>query len=209
MIADYEQSRKFVQELFKTHPDIDFVCINAGIQRGMDFTQPEHLDMANMELELKTNYTAPVYLTKALLPYLTDRKQPVALAYTTSQLGLITLTSRPNYSASKAAMHSFILALRSQLAKSDPNLKVIEIYPPAVQTEMHNSDKQPDLKNGDQIGMPLADFTEELWQGLREGRQDIPVGTAKPIWEAIEPERVRQNKEFNDTMDEALKEFLA
>ncbi|CAK4023349.1 short-chain dehydrogenase oxidoreductase [Lecanosticta acicola] len=208
-VNDPEAGPKFVQEVFHAHPDIDFVYLNAGVQRALDFTKPETVDLDTCELELKTNYNAPVYLTKALLPYLTAKSQPTAIAYTTSQMAIITLTSRPNYGASKAALHSFIIALRRQLSQSAPNVSVIEVYPPAVQTELHDSKNQPDLKNGDQIGMPLAEFNNELWQGLSEGKQDIAVGTAKNIWEKVEPARLEENKNFNDTMDEALKEFLA
>lgn len=162
-----------------------------------------------MELELKTNYTAPVHLTKAVLPYLTSQSRPTALAYTTTQLALITLNSRPNYGASKAALHHFIVALRAQLEKSSPDLKIVEVFPPAVQTELHDSKHQPDLKNGNQIGMPLDEFTEQLWEGLAAGRQDIAIGTAKDAYDAIEPTRQMESKKFNDMMDEALKDFLA
>ncbi|KAK4502321.1 hypothetical protein PRZ48_005746 [Zasmidium cellare] len=208
-VNDTHEAQSFVDEVFTAHPDISFVFLNSGIQRGLDFTNPSTVSLDTFEHELKTNYTAPVHLTKALLPYLTRQSNPTALAYTTTQLALITLNSRPNYGASKAALHHFILALRAQLSKSAPNLKVIEVFPPAVQTELHDSKNQPDLKNGDQIGMPLKDFTEELWEGLKAGREDVPVGSARPIWEAIEPGRREESGKFNDAMDEALTDFLA
>lgn len=203
------QGPKFVQEVFKAHPDIDFVYLNAGVQRALDFTKPENVDLNTFDLELKTNYTAPVYLTKAILPYLNAQSRPTAIAYTTSQMAIITLTSRPNYGASKAALHSFIIALRRQLSQGGSKTSIIEVYPPAVQTELHDSKNQPDLKNGGEIGMPLADFNNELWQGLSNGKQDIAIGTAKDIWEKVEPTRLKENKDFNDTMDGALKNFLA
>lgn len=195
--------------MFRAHPDIDFVFVNPGIQRALDFTKPESVDLERFDLELKTNYTAPVYLTKAILPYLNKRSEPTAVAYTTTQLAIITLNSRPNYGASKAALHHFILALRAQLEKDSPNLKIIEVYPPAVQTELHDSKHQPDLKNGNQIGMPLADFTEQLWTGLSQGDNEIAIGTAKDAYDAVEPARQKESKKFNDIMDDALKNFLA
>lgn len=203
------QGPKFVQEVFNAHPDIDFVYLNAGVQRALDFTKPENVDLNTFDLELKTNYTAPVYLTKTILPYLNAQSRPTAIAYTTSQMAIITLTSRPNYGASKAALHSFIIALRRQLSQGGSKTSIIEVYPPAVQTELHDSKNQPDLKNGGEIGMPLADFNNELWQGLSNGKQDIAIGTAKDIWEKVEPTRLKENKDFNDTMDGALKNFLA
>jgi len=53
---------------------------------------------------------------------------------TTSGLALIPLPRCANYSASKAALHSFILCLREQL-KSSPQIKVVELFPPAVQSK--------------------------------------------------------------------------
>lgn len=37
----------------------------------------------------------------------------------------------PGYGAPKAALHHFILALRTQLKDDPGNVKVVEIYPPA------------------------------------------------------------------------------
>ena len=53
---------------------------------------------------------------------------------TTSGLALIPLVRCSNYSASKAALHHFILCLREQL-KSSPQIKVVELFPPAVQSK--------------------------------------------------------------------------
>ncbi|EME45517.1 hypothetical protein DOTSEDRAFT_87848 [Dothistroma septosporum NZE10] len=206
---DLEDTPAFVSELFKSHPEIDFVFLNSGIQRALDFTSPSNVSLDTFNLELKTNYTAPVYLTQAILPYLASQSRPTALAFTTSQLALITLHSRPNYGASKAALHHFILALREQLRKAGQSTRIVELYPPAVQTELHDSKNQPDLKNGGEIGMPLEDFNQELWEGLKAGKEDVVVGSAKPIWDAIETPRREQDKKFNDVMDEALKDFLA
>lgn len=43
----------------------------------------------------------------------------------------------PGYSATKAAMHSLSISLRIQLAKS--NIKVFEVIPPLVDTDMSRS----------------------------------------------------------------------
>ena len=123
------QIPSFASGVFKAHPDIDFVFVNAGIQRALDFTKPENVDLDTFDLELKTNYTAPVYLSKAILPYLTAQSRPTALAFTTTQLAIITLHSRPNYGASKAALHHFVLALRQQVKKAGQKVNILEVYP--------------------------------------------------------------------------------
>ena len=49
-----------------------------------------------------------------------------------------------------------------RVSLQDTNIKVIEVYPPAVQTELHDERHQPDIKNGRDIGMPLDDFTQAV-----------------------------------------------
>lgn len=165
---------------------------------------------------MTTNYTAGVHLTAAFLPYLQEKSQsgqgqaetptPTALIYTTSQLGLVPLTRCPNYGASKAAMHHFILALRAQLEDSHSAVKVIEIYPPAVQTELHDEKHQPDLKNGHLIGMPLDEFTDEAWTKLSLGDDQIPVGGARFSFDAFELKRQETFQQMRQMMAALLKD---
>jgi NADP-dependent 3-hydroxy acid dehydrogenase YdfG len=59
--------------------DLDQVFVNAGIQRGMDFTKPASLDFQAFQDELTTNYTAAVKLTMAFLPFLQGRDGKASL----------------------------------------------------------------------------------------------------------------------------------
>jgi short-subunit dehydrogenase involved in D-alanine esterification of teichoic acids len=129
---------------------------------------------------MTTNYTAPLHLIKAFLPFLQRQSSPASLIFTTSGLALVPMVRCANYCASKAAMHHVILVLREQLKGS--NVKVIEVLPPAVQTELHDEKHQPDIKNGGSIGMPLNEFTDECWKGLVDGDEAIPVGRTKGQW---------------------------
>lgn len=56
----------------------------------------------------------------------------VGIASMSSGLALVPLVRCANYCASKAAMHHFVLVLREQL--KDTKIKIIEIFPPAVQS---------------------------------------------------------------------------
>jgi short-subunit dehydrogenase involved in D-alanine esterification of teichoic acids len=82
-----------------------------------------------------------------------------------------------------------ILVRRHQLGNGPGNIKVIEIFPPAVQTELHDEKHQPDIKDGGNIGMSLAEFTEEAWKGLVEGKDQIPVGFVGKAFDAFENKR--------------------
>ena len=52
----------------------------------------------------------------------------------TSGLAFVPIGFMPTYCATKAALHSFTISLRQQLLST--NVKVIEIAPPAVQTDL-------------------------------------------------------------------------
>ncbi|KAI9663860.1 MAG: hypothetical protein M1821_007350 [Bathelium mastoideum] len=177
----------FAHRVAEAHPDLDCVFINAGIQRGVNFANPRSVDLSLIEAELTTNYTSVIHLTVAFTAILQPKAGPTALIYTTSGLALQPSPRAPNYSATKAALHHLILVLRDQLASPSGEgdvhpIKVIEVLPPAVQTELHDAKHQPDIKNGRSIGMPLAEFVDDAWAQLSKGEDQVPVGMAKAAY---------------------------
>jgi short-subunit dehydrogenase involved in D-alanine esterification of teichoic acids len=188
-ITDLQAIPKFADDVTKQHPDLDCIIINSGIQRGFNFAKPETVDLSVLELEFTTNYISYIHLTKAFLPFLQKQDKETALVYTSSGLALVPLISRPNYSATKAALHHFVLSLREQLKDGPGQIKVVEIFPPAVQTELHDAKHQPDIKNGREMGMPLEEFTEKSWAGLVRGEEQVPVGFVEVAFEKFENKR--------------------
>lgn len=188
--TNQSQIPQFASEVLSEHPDVDCVFVNSGIQRPFNFTKIETVDLGIFDQELTTNYSAPVHLTKAFLPHLQKQKAQgqTALVYTTSMLALIPSTRVPNYGASKAALHHFILSLRSQLSNVN-GPKVIEIFPPAVQTELHDTKHQPDLKDGHLMGMPLNDYIKETWASFTQGKEQIIVAATQGVFDSFEPKR--------------------
>lgn len=74
-------------------------------------------------------------------------------------------------------MHHMILVMRQQLQDAGSNVKIIELYPPAVQTELHDAEMGD---KGKHVGMPLKDFTEEAYAGLcSESNEQVPVQMVK------------------------------
>ncbi|WQF81208.1 Putative short-chain dehydrogenase/reductase SDR, NAD(P)-binding domain superfamily [Colletotrichum destructivum] len=208
-ILRLESIPEFAASTLKAHPEIDCVFLNAGVQRGVNFTKAETVDLDIIHDELLVNYLSHVHLTKAFLPHLSKQGKQTALLYTTSQLGLTPMKRCPNYSGSKAAMHGFILALRAQLRDASSGVRVVEVYPPAVQTELHDAKNQPDLKNGHAIGMPVGEFVDEVYRRWIDGEEQIPVGTAKPMFDAFENARQEYFVSFNAEMDRVLVDFTA
>ena len=53
--------------------------LNSGIQRTIDFSQPETVDVDVLQTEFTTNYLSNLALTKAFLPFLQAKKEESAL----------------------------------------------------------------------------------------------------------------------------------
>ncbi|KAM0473704.1 hypothetical protein ACHAPX_008109 [Trichoderma viride] len=78
------------------------------------------------------------------------------------------------------------------------NVKIIEIFPPSVQTELHDARHQPDLKNGAQIGMPLEEFAQAAHDAIVRGEEDIVIGAAEEWYYSFEPLR---RERFNELVE--------
>ena len=81
--------------------------------------------------------------------------------------------------------------LREQLRESHSHVAVVELLPPAVQTELHDAKHQPDIRDGRSIGMPLNEFIEEAYAGLAKGEEQVAVGMGKVAFDSWEQERQR------------------
>lgn len=53
--------------------------MNSGIQRGLDFSKPETVDLDLIQTEFTTNYLSYLALTKAFLPFLQSKNTETAL----------------------------------------------------------------------------------------------------------------------------------
>ncbi|KAF1989784.1 short-chain dehydrogenase/oxidoreductase [Aulographum hederae CBS 113979] len=196
---------KFASEVTKQHPDLDCVFVNSGIQRGFDFSKPESVDLDVLGMEFTTNYLACIHLTTAFLPHLQAQQSDTCLMYTTSGLALVPITRCANYCASKAAMHHWLLCLREQLKGGPGNVKVVELFPPLVDTELHDEKHQPDLKDVSLKGMPLEEYTDRTWAALQEGDDQIPVGMPEQAFNTFEKQRQVVFKQIVDMSAQMFK----
>jgi short-subunit dehydrogenase involved in D-alanine esterification of teichoic acids len=203
----------FAKSVTERHPDLDSIIINAGIQRPFNFAAPESVDFGSFGDELLTNYTAVVHLVTAFLPHLQHlgrEGKETHLVFIGASLGLVpTMLRTPGYNASKAALHSFVVNLREQLRQNGDRVRCVEVFPPAVQTELHDTNHQPDLVNGDKIGMPLDVYTEHLYKGLEEGHEQFATGPAEPWLEVggFEAARQRIYNELHPLISKSLAPF--
>ena len=55
------------------------MLLNAGVQRVLDFSKPETVDIDLVQDEINVNYVSIVALTKAFLPFLLAKDGPSTL----------------------------------------------------------------------------------------------------------------------------------
>ncbi|KAK1770775.1 short chain dehydrogenase [Phialemonium atrogriseum] len=195
-VSDVDAIPEWAKRITATHPSLDSIVLNAGLQRTIDFTRPDTVSVSSAAFELRTNYLSPLATVAAFLPHLTSSPdRPASIVLVSSGLALIPHPRCPNYCASKAALHSLAWSLRAQLsASSSPgthHIRVIEIIPPAVQTELH--ELQPDLVAAGQarIGLPLQAFADETWALLAadEELDEVVVTAVRDRFSGIEVEK--------------------
>jgi uncharacterized oxidoreductase len=169
-LTDDAALRRAVDEIPEKFGPFDCLVNNAGVQRMFDLREP--LPVGFCDLELDTNLRALLACTAAFLPHLL-RQPRASIVNISSGLAFVPYARIPVYSATKAAVRSFTQSLRHQLRET--SVRVIEIAPPAVSTELHDY-MGP---KGREVGIPLADFVVEAMAGLNAGLEDILVGGAK------------------------------
>lgn len=104
---------------------------NAGVA---SFGLLAEQDWNDIERILATNLGAPIRLTRALLPWLTQ--QPAAAVVNIgSAFGSIPFAGFTAYSAAKAGLRGFSQALRRELA--DSTVRVIHVAPRAIDTPIN------------------------------------------------------------------------
>lgn len=129
-VTDAADIARFAAELVEVHPAVNVLVNNAGVMRFEDIAAPRALDDA--EATIVTNLLGPIRLTDALVDHLKVQAD-AAIVNVSSGLAFVPMPRAATYSATKAAVHSYSVSLRAAL---DGAVEVIEIIPPAVQTEL-------------------------------------------------------------------------
>jgi uncharacterized oxidoreductase len=167
------------------HKDLNVLVNNAGIQRAVDLTLGTG-DLAEGLEEIETNLVAPINLCAIFTPLLLKRSQ-AAILNVSSGLGFVPIATMPVYCSTKAAVHSFTVSLRFQLRNT--TVKVFEIIPPAVDTELGKGS----VYQGEQDykGIPPAEVSKAIIKAMAADIYEIIVGEAKELVEASRknPER--------------------
>ena len=187
-IQDPTSISAVAQKLIAEHPRLNVLINNAGVMHFDNIAGP--IDDQLLVSIVATNLMGPIRLTGALIDHL-RRQHDAAVINNSSVLGFVPLAMAAVYSSTKAALHSYTLSLRHKL-RGTP-VKVFEIAPPWVQTDLHNSNNEP-------RAMPLAQFIEETMQVLGTDTEEVLVERAKPLRNNSGPGEAAFVTQFNDMM---------
>ena len=178
-VASAQDREELANWVLQNHPEVNILMNNAGIQLTLDMTKPVNLNRVQDEIE--TNVIAPIHLTSLFTRHLAAK----SLAYViniSSGLAFAPLAFMPVYCATKAAVHSLTLSLRHQL--KDTSVKVFEIIPPSVDTELEH-DRRED-KTQSHGGLPITDFIAEAMEAIKNDVFEAPIGQSKGLREKRE-----------------------
>jgi len=165
-ITKSEARASLFKEVSINFSGLNMLVNNAGIAKR--YLLPKTGDLEErLVTEWQTNFLAPVMLAQQFLPMLARNKGVVVNV--SSGLAYVPLSIEPSYCASKAALHSMTQSMRIQFEK--PEVKVVEIFYPAVDTPFQGGHAPADAMKPDKAAMIAL-------RGLNRGKEEIRVGMA-------------------------------
>jgi uncharacterized oxidoreductase len=172
------------------HPEVNVLVNNAGIQQRFSVLEADTVnDWAYYNKEISANIEGPFHLSMLFAPFFASKEKKAAIINVSSGLAFTPMAIAPIYSATKAALHSFTISLRLQLA--DTEVEVIEIAPPAVNTDLGGAGIHT-------FGAPVNEFADSIFEGLKKEKEEIGYGTSAKA--------LRMSR---DEIDEAVKNIYS
>lgn len=182
-VGDSAAIPSFVQKVLQDHPDLDCIVNNAGVQRPLKVLSDNEDFLAKADQEIDINIRGPLHLTMHLLPHLQKQKSPVIINVS-SILGFLPFSFiNPIYNGTKAWVHFWSLNLRTQLAGEKSPVRVVEIAPPTVGTDLHREREDPDdnKKENNKKSLTVDEFMKEVSEKLEKGEEMISAGPGVQI----------------------------
>jgi len=185
-ITDPTSIDRVATQLISDHRNLNVLFNNAGIM--LPDQAAGRVDDKLMVDTITTNLMGPVRMTSALVDHLKAKKDAV-IVYTSSVLGFVPMAPTAVYSATKAAIHSYALSQRFLLKKS--GVRVLEMAPPWVRTDLMNSREAEEA-------MPIDQFIAETMAAFATDADEILVKGAKAFRSNAGPSEHGLVNNFND-----------
>lgn len=163
-IADRADVLALAHSIETRHGKLDALVNNAAIMERVNLLDDSVSD-ERITHEIAINLVGTILLTRRFLPLLRSSHCPM-IVMITSGYALLPATRAPTYSASKAGLRSFTLALRRQL--NGVGIRVIEVLPPLVDTPATRGVQAPKMSADALVDRVLRD--------IDRGRDEILPG---------------------------------
>ena len=160
---------RIAEVLKQNHPDVNVIVNNAGAAFGYLLSEETNA-VEKAQVEMNINYFAIIHFNELMIPHLLQQKE-AAIVNISSLAVYGSHKLLPTYGATKAALHSYTVALRYTYAEQK-NLQVYEVYPPLTNTEFS-------AYIGGANGIPPEEVANELLIALQDDQFDVPVGETK------------------------------
>jgi uncharacterized oxidoreductase len=152
-------------------PALDLLINNAGIMRLRNVTHGTD-DLLELTQEIDINVSGPIRTVSVLVDRL--RANRGAIVNVSSGLAWVPIQAAPIYCATKAAIHSYTVALRQQL---EGQVEVIELMPPGTKTELMD-----EFEGADFQVLPLDTMLDATIAGLKAGHTEIRPGQSNQLY---------------------------
>ncbi|TNC23027.1 SDR family NAD(P)-dependent oxidoreductase [Amycolatopsis alkalitolerans] len=170
-LADTAAIPELAREIRARFGEVDVLVNNAGIGWAGPF---EDMAAHDVRRVIEVNLTAPIELTRALLPAL--RSRPAAhVVFVTSIAGRTAVAGESVYSSVKAGLDAFAESLRFELAGTA--VKIGVVVPGVVDTEFFARRGRPYERNSPKP-VPAGRVADAVVRAVREDRADQYV----PRW---------------------------
>jgi uncharacterized oxidoreductase len=176
-------------ELIAKYPTLNVLINNAGIMQIDDASTTVDDDLITSTIT--TNLMGPIRLTGALIEHL-KKQDSASVLLVSSVLGFTPMAMTAVYSATKAALHSYAMSLRFRLRST--SVRVLEVIPPWVRTELLNSSEEP-------RAMPLDEFISGTMEALATDANEIMVPRAKFLRDQAGPDEAAFVSSFNEQLE--------
>ncbi len=166
--------RALAEEVLRRFPELDILVNNAGIQYYVDLKLGACPTDCGDEIEI--NLRAPIDLVRLFLPHLLGRPES-AIINVGSGLAFMPMPATAIYNATKAALHTYTLALRRQLEGTP--VRVVEVVPPMVDTGLNRAGR--DRARMKFRGISVAEYVPTVIEGLRRDEETIFYGEGADV----------------------------
>jgi uncharacterized oxidoreductase len=138
-VTSAEDRERLIGEVYQQAGLPDILVNNAAICRAHDYASAFTLSNDRARAEIECNFAAPIELIRLYLEHrrAAGATTPASIVNISTPGSLFPLDANPIYSATKAGLHLFTLALRRHL-RTTP-VRVLEVFPPALDTQLARS----------------------------------------------------------------------